>query len=67
MVLGINVSAPEGGFVGVEEGGMMAFAVTLNADENHDFERGAIVMFADVLIGLCDVVAGASRTIRARA
>lgn len=36
----------------------MTFAVPLDADENHDFEGVAVAMFADVPIGLGDVVAG---------
>lgn len=55
----IDVSAPEGGVVGGEEGGLMAFTVALDADKHHDFEGGAIAMFAEVPIGLGDVVAGA--------
>ena len=58
MLLRINVSVPESGFVSIEEGGIVAFAIPLDADENHDFEGSAIAMFEEVPIGLGDVVAG---------
>jgi hypothetical protein len=54
VVLSINVSALEGVVVGAEKGGAMAFAMMLDADENDDFERGAIAMFEEVPIGLRD-------------
>ena len=57
VVLSIDVSAPEGGVVGVEQSRIMAFPVAFDADEYRDFEDRAIAILVDVagaMVFLCE-------------